>query len=349
MILRQVSPESESIFDLILTLYRVSKGNWEDLARKASVSSEHARLFLEYAVQFLGNLGNYKGFGDSKFVPRCPKEAITALSSVDEKAKGLCERSIEAIYADEKKPGLLHLGYPDKGHLSSYYPNSPDIIQSEIEEVDKIVGNKGLLPENTRLRKTKDGNYEVLIASGVSNPPSEDQDAPDGPWILPSGKTVSLVFGDHQEEMAKAALNMKQAAKHATNDTEKAMLEAYSKSFATGSLEAFKESQRRWVEDIGPTVETNIGFIETYRDPAGVRAEWEGFVALVNKEQTLKFNKLVKAAPQMIPKLPWSKDFEKDEFTPPDFTSIEILSFPCSGPPVGINVRSISILSTIIS
>ena len=294
------------------------------------------KYFLEYATQFLGNLGNYKGFGDSKFIPRCTKETIISLASSDPTAKALCGRCIDAIYVNEGKPGLLHLGFPSEGHMSSYYPASPDMSQHEIEEVDKLVGDKGLLPENTRLRKTSEGQYEILIASGVSNPPTEDIDTKETSWTLANGKTVSLVFGDHREQMAKAALNMKQAAKHAANDRQRAMLDAYAKSFGTGSLEAFKESQRQWVKDTGPMVETNIGFIENYRDPAGVRSEWEGLVACVNQEQTRKFKKLVDSAPQMIPKLPWSQDFEKDEFSPPDFTSIEVLSFPSSGIPVSI-------------
>lgn len=40
----------------------------------------------------------------------------------------------------------------------------------------------------------------------------------------------------------------------------------------------------------------------------------------------------------MIPKLPWPSSFEKDIFTPPDFSSLEVLSFASSGIPAGINL-----------
>ncbi len=59
---------------------------------------------------------------------------------------------------------------------------------------------------------------------------------------------------------------------------------------------------------------------------------------MVNKERTRAFQKLVEAAPAAIPKLPWSKDFEKDKFSAPDFTSLEVLSFASSGVPAGINI-----------
>lgn len=281
VIFRQLSPESEDIYDLILSLYASCCGDWKILGEKTDVPELDLNHFLDYAAQFLGNGGNYKGFGDSKFLPRISPENIEKLISQNGKAKEIYERLNGAMYSGADNPSLLHLGYPDQGHLSNYYLGNT-ITQQEIEAISKTIAKFGILPENTRVKKIKDNEFELLIASGVENPSSEDIDSEGGKKILDINEdgvkgVINLKFGDYREEMTKIAVEMKKAEKYAANSGQKTMIEQYAKSFGTGSLNAFKKSQEAWVKDIGPMVEANIGFIETYRDPAGVRAEWEGF------------------------------------------------------------------------
>lgn len=292
---------------------------------------------------FLGNNGNYKSFGDSKFIPRLEPEKFTAIVETDPTAAAHLKKAggAEVLY-ETAKAGQMHLGYPSKNHLSTYYPNSPDITEEEIEYVATWLKDRKLLPENTRLIKDHEGNYECLIASAETNP--KHHDTSELQWTLEGpykGKTLTLVYGDHRKEMTMITEAMEHAQKLSADEHQRNMHGEYVKHFKDGSMNAFADSQRHWVRDKGPTVECNIGFIETYRDPHGIRGEWEGFVAMVNKERTKAFGNLVDAAPHLIPKLPWDKHFEKDKFLSPDFTSLEVLTFAGSGIPAGINIPNL--------
>ncbi|RXG47942.1 hypothetical protein VDGE_04363 [Verticillium dahliae] len=348
IVLRQVSPESEAIYDLIISLHNSSGGDWEALGKKAGINETQLTQFLEYAAQFLGNSGNYKSFGDSKFLPRCDESTFAALAKTSSKAEAFYKATNGGIFSADK-PGLLHLGFPDKGHLTTYYPDSPDITQSEIEAVSAWMEKKGLLPENNRLRKAKDGNFELLIASAVTSIPNEGGDiGKDTQFTVEDGvlkgKTIKLVYGDYAAEMKAISEYIAKTGENSDNETQAKMHAAYAKSFHDGSLVSFLESQRQWIRDKGPMVESNIGFIETYRDPAGIRGEWEGFAAVVNLERTRAFGELVNSAPALIPLLPWGREFEKDKFLSPDFTSLEVLTFSGSGIPAGINIPNYDLI-----
>jgi dipeptidyl-peptidase III len=112
------------------------------LQEKAGISAEELQSFLEYAAQFLGNCGNYKSFGDAKFVPRC--SSFDALAAVSPKAKEYYAATKGAIFSSDNS-GIMHLGYPSSGHMSTYYPDSKGITVADISAVSDFLEKKGLL------------------------------------------------------------------------------------------------------------------------------------------------------------------------------------------------------------
>jgi len=166
------------------------------------------------------------------------------------------------------------LGYPEDGHVSEYYPNSPTITKEEIARVNELTG-KEFMPENTRLIKTVETQagkeatiFKLSIASAEVTSPAKtfffgEQGRPTTPMVPPpDGPIITAVGADHCHQMRRIVEECDKAAEAGLNEKEKDMFKQYSKSFRTGSMEAHKEAQKIWIQDKNPKVECNIGFIE---------------------------------------------------------------------------------------
>ncbi|KAM9922094.1 hypothetical protein OXX59_006067, partial [Metschnikowia pulcherrima] len=133
-VLRSVSPESEAIYDLVLGLHsafgspQTTEAYFEKIRENGGkdVDTKSVTLYLEYASQFLSNLGNYKSFGDKKFVPQLSSADFKKIvdSARNAKLTALFESVENQLYSTE--PALL--GWPEKGQLSSYYPDCTSVI-----------------------------------------------------------------------------------------------------------------------------------------------------------------------------------------------------------------------------
>ncbi|RMY48594.1 hypothetical protein D0865_07990 [Hortaea werneckii] len=59
IVLRQVSPESEPIFDFIIHLYHSCYADWEEFGNHLHISHDELKSLLDFAAMFLGNIGNF--------------------------------------------------------------------------------------------------------------------------------------------------------------------------------------------------------------------------------------------------------------------------------------------------
>ncbi|KAK6527450.1 hypothetical protein TWF694_004439 [Orbilia ellipsospora] len=346
--MEQVSKESPVIFDIILELYKICQGDWKSYGEKVEVDEEEITKFLQYAATFLHNLGNYFGKGDQKFNPRIPEEEFRKLVSGSKRAATLYESSWEAIYA--LAPACL--GYPsESGQAQSRYylaeDGADDFTKDEISAISKILHDQGINQENTRILKHLVGDIYEYIATQASTESSENPKLLGSITSNEAEYKILLRGGDHQQQLQKINSSLTEALAYCATDRQKLVLTKLIESFETGNMEAYKESQRHWVKDIQPSVENIFGFVEPYRDPAGVRAEFEGLVGLVDKEETKTLTTLAENSTTFIRLLPWTKGFtendgkgpfEKELFEAPDFTSLHTLTYCSSIIFPGINL-----------
>ncbi|XP_014488498.1 PREDICTED: dipeptidyl peptidase 3 [Dinoponera quadriceps] len=346
IVLIQTSPESPLIFALLHKIYLTEPINeLKDAVIHANVTEDEFTAFLVYSCGIFGNAGNYKAMGDTKIIPNLSKDAFEIIIKTSKAYKNnpteiqnIWNDISEVLYSLDGK--LKSLGMGDKG-ITTYF--SANCTKEDADKVNAFMQHKGLESYNARCFKTtvcdhaSNNNvdmYEIRLAS------VETSDDPNITLFeeIYENTRFKITRGDYDQLMVFVVENLTKAKEYASNQIEENMLEKYIDHFKTGSLDNHKDGSRLWIKDKGPAIETYIGFIETYRDPAGQRGEFEGFVAMVNKEMSAKFAMLVNKAEELIPRLPWSSDFEKDSYLRPDFTSLDVLTFAGSCIPSGINI-----------
>jgi dipeptidyl-peptidase-3 len=251
------------------------------------------------------------------------REFLERISSVVVAASSLYEQLAEPILAQHPSG----LGFPSDVAQSSYYPGNLRMSRKEISVVSKVLEDNSIHPENTRIHKSMLGDkftYHVLQGSvEVDGQPRKLQEIDSGP--------IRIARGDHSAELSHICDYLEEARKYAANPLQEKFISECQRSFMTGDIEAFKESQKTWVKDVQPSVETILGFIEPYRDPFGTRAEFEGLVGVVNRDETKMLATLANNSAKFIRRLPWTENstendgkgpFEKASFEEPDFTSL---------------------------
>ena len=264
-------------------------------------------------------------------MPDIGPESLRKLASLSPELELLYGKIAAQIFT--KPP--FNLGYPGDFAQSAYYPGHTVISKEEIAVVSKALEAHSIYSENTRIRKLESNDaptFEVLQAS-------VEKDALVKEFSLPDSKgIVRLVRGDHAEELAKICSSLAAALDHAVNVNQRLFISEYIKSFQTGDLEAYRDSQRAWITDKAPRIENIFGFVEPYRDPYGTRAEFEGLVAISDTEETRALTNLVEQSSKFIRRLPWADGssrendgkgpFEKALFEPPDFASVHGMRVP---------------------
>ncbi|KAK2192933.1 hypothetical protein NP493_20g08016 [Ridgeia piscesae] len=345
----QTSPESPGIFLLLQKLFSAeSISSLKEKAKTCDFTDDDFQSFLIYAAGLYGNMGNYKSFGDTKFIPNVTKELLDKLITASaagkadpEGIKSLWNHVADPMYSLEPREKQLGLG---KEGTTTYFSSNCNLADAKAAQ--EFMTAKNLSAYNTRLFKSEEnGNvtYEICLAA-VKNSDSGSGDLPDlgvHQFTLKGSSqpvTFKVTRGDYSPLMQHLAENLAKAKEYKANENEGQMLDEYVKCFTEGSITAHKEGSRYWIKNKSPIIETYIGFIESYRDPFGVRGEFEGFVAMVNKEMSARFEQLVNQAEHFLPLLPWPAAYEKDEFLRPDFTSLDVLTFGSSGIPAGINI-----------
>ncbi len=147
--------------------------------------------------------------------------------------------------------------------------------------------------------------------------------------------------GLYAEAIQQIVNHLNKAIKYAENEQQKEAIDLLVEYYNTGDLEVFDNFNIKWVGALDGEVDFINGFIETYGDPLGMKATWEGVVQVVDNEETQKAKVIAENANWFEKNAPVDPKYKKDEIIGISLKAINAVMlggdcYPAS--PLGINL-----------
>ena len=119
--------------------------------------------------------------------------------------------------------------------------------------------------------------------------------------------------GLYGRQIGRICQHLEKAMELAENDRQREIVSLLLQFYSTGSLETFDQYTIQWISEVEGTVDFVNGFTEVYGDPLGLKASWEGYVNILDREATRRTEILSQNAQWFEDNSPVDPRFKKKE------------------------------------
>jgi dipeptidyl-peptidase-3 len=119
--------------------------------------------------------------------------------------------------------------------------------------------------------------------------------------------------GLYASHLNRICSHLEKAQEYAENQKQRDIINLLLQFYRTGSLETFDQYTIAWVGETEGNIDFINGFTEVYGDPLGLKASWEGYVNILDKQATHRTEFLSQNAQWFEDNSPVDSRFKKKE------------------------------------